>query len=61
MRFAHLKTHHCFERMRLRGLFGARDRRLHQNGSSHSWRAVVICAEFSGGRPQYSAAECGKG
>ena len=25
MRFAHLKTHHCFERMRLRGLSGARD------------------------------------
>ena len=25
MRFAHLKTHHRFERMRLRGLYGARD------------------------------------
>ena len=25
MRFAHLKTHHHFERMRLRGLTGARD------------------------------------
>ena len=25
MRFAHLKTHHRFERMRLRGLSGARD------------------------------------
>lgn len=25
MRFAHLKTHHRFERMRLRGLRGARD------------------------------------
>jgi hypothetical protein len=25
MRFAHLKTHHHFERMRLRGLCGARD------------------------------------
>lgn len=25
MRFAHLKTHHRFERMRLRGLNGARD------------------------------------
>jgi hypothetical protein len=25
MRFAHLKTHHRFERTRLRGLFGARD------------------------------------
>jgi len=24
-RFAHLKTHHGFERMRLRGLSGARD------------------------------------
>jgi hypothetical protein len=28
MRFAHLKTHHRFERMRLRGLSGARDGRL---------------------------------
>jgi hypothetical protein len=25
MRFAHLKSHHGFERMRLRGLSGARD------------------------------------
>jgi Transposase DDE domain len=25
MRFAHLKTHHSLERMRLRGLSGARD------------------------------------
>ncbi len=25
MHFAHLKTHHRFERMRLRGLSGARD------------------------------------
>ena len=25
MRFAHLKTHHRFERMRLRGLSSARD------------------------------------
>jgi hypothetical protein len=25
MRFAHLKTHHGFERLRLRGLAGARD------------------------------------
>ena len=25
MRFAHLKTHHRFERMRLRGLSGAHD------------------------------------
>ena len=25
MRFAHVKTHHRFERMRLRGLSGARD------------------------------------
>ena len=25
MRFAHLQTHHRFERMRLRGLSGARD------------------------------------
>lgn len=25
MRFAHLKTHHAFDRLRLRGLSGARD------------------------------------
>ena len=25
MRFAHLKTHHGFDRLRLRGLTGARD------------------------------------
>ena len=25
MRFAHLKTHHGFERLRVRGLIGARD------------------------------------
>jgi hypothetical protein len=25
MRFAHLKTHHGFDRLRLRGLSGARD------------------------------------
>ena len=28
MRFAHLKTHHGFERMRLRGLYGARELKL---------------------------------
>jgi hypothetical protein len=45
MRFAHLKTHHRFERMRLRGLSGARDEfhlaAIVQNLktiASHIWR-----------------------
>jgi hypothetical protein len=45
MRFAHLKTHHRFERMRLRGLSGARDEfhlaAIVQNlktMASHIWR-----------------------
>jgi hypothetical protein len=33
MRFAHLKTHHGFERLRLRGLSGARDE-FHLAGES---------------------------
>jgi len=55
MRFAHLKTHHRFERMRLRGLSGARDEfhlaAIVQNLktlANHSWRpppiAVAACA-----------------
>jgi transposase len=55
MRFAHLKTHHRFERMRLRGLSGARDEfhlaAIVQNLktlASHIWRpppdAMVACA-----------------
>ena len=46
MRFAHLKTHHRFERMRLRGLTGARDEfhlaAIAQNLktlANHIWRA----------------------
>jgi hypothetical protein len=45
MRFAHLKTHHRFERMRLRGLCGARDEfhlaAIAQNRktiANHVWR-----------------------
>src|SRR3954466_5076979 len=45
MRFAHLKTHHRFERMRLRGISGARDEchlvATAQNLKTlakHSWR-----------------------
>jgi Transposase DDE domain len=45
MRFAHLKTHHRFERMRLRGLSGARDEfhlaAIAQNLktlANHTWR-----------------------
>jgi transposase len=55
MRFAHLKTHHRFERMRLRGLSGARDEfhlaAIVQNLktlANHIWRpppdATVACA-----------------
>jgi transposase len=54
MRFAHLKTHHRFERMRLRGLSGARDEfhlaAIVQNLktlANHIWRppdATLACA-----------------
>lgn len=55
MRFAHLKTHHRFERMRLRGLSGARDEfhlaAIAQNLktlANHVWRpppnAMAACA-----------------
>ena len=54
MRFAHLKTHHRFERMRLRGLSGARDEfhlaAIAQNLktlANHIWRppdAAAACA-----------------
>jgi len=55
MRFAHLKTHHRFERMRLRGLSGARDEfhlaAIVQNLktlANHVWRpppnAMTACA-----------------
>jgi Transposase DDE domain len=43
MRFAHLKTHHGFERMRLRGLSGARDE-FPLCRTSKRWRTM------SGGR-----------
>jgi hypothetical protein len=36
MRFAHLKTHHGFEPMRLRGLSGARDE-FHLAATSQLW------------------------
>jgi Transposase DDE domain len=55
MRFAHLKTHHRFERMRLRGLSGARDEfhlaAIVQNLktlANHVWppppKAITTCA-----------------
>ena len=47
MRFAHLKVHHAFERMRLRGLTGARDEfhlcAIVQNLktlANHMWRPI---------------------
>jgi hypothetical protein len=46
MRFAHLKIHHGFERMRLRGLSGARDEfhlaAIVQNLKTLALRAAVI-------------------
>jgi len=47
MRFAHLKVHHAFERMRLRGLTGARDE-FHLSAivqnlktlANHTWRPI---------------------
>ena len=58
MRFAHLKTHHRFERMRLRGLSGARDEfhlaAIVQNLktlANHIWRpppnAMAACADVN--------------
>jgi hypothetical protein len=55
MRFAHLKVHHHFERMRLRGLTGARDEfqlaatvQNLKTIANHLWRpppnALVHCA-----------------
>ncbi len=48
MRFAHLKTHHGFERMRLRGFSGARDEfhlaAIVQNLktlANHIWRPLL--------------------
>jgi hypothetical protein len=54
MRFAHLKVHHSFERMRLRGLTGARDEfhlgAIVQNLktlANHIWRPIpsgpIVC------------------
>jgi transposase len=55
MRFAHLKVHHAFERMRLRGLTGARDE-FHLSAivqnlktlANHTWRPIagkpIACA-----------------
>jgi len=52
MRFAHLKTHHRFERMRLRGLSGARDEfhlaAILQNLKILGEPALAATAEHSG-------------
>jgi hypothetical protein len=49
MRFAHLKTHHRFERMRLRGLSGARDEYRHraepQDAREPTLAATIGCAK----------------
>jgi len=41
MRFAHLKTHHHFERMRLRGLSGARDE-FHLAAIAQNLKALAL-------------------
>jgi hypothetical protein len=58
MRFAHLKTHNGFERLRLRGLSGARDefhlaaivqnlrRWLYASSSHHPARPHVSCVSW---------------
>ena len=42
MRFAHLKTHHRFERMRLRGLSGARDE-FHLAATVQNLKTLATC------------------
>jgi transposase len=42
MRFAHLKTHHRFERMRLRGLSGARDE-FHLAAIVQNLKTLALC------------------
>ncbi len=53
MRFAHLKTHHRFERMRLRGLSGARDEfhlaAIVQNLKTPRELSLAITVERGGG------------
>ena len=41
MRFAHLKTHHRFERLRLRGLSGARDE-FHLAAIVHNLKTMAL-------------------
>jgi hypothetical protein len=41
MRFAHLKTHHGFERLRLRGLSGARDE-FHLAAIAQNLKTMVL-------------------
>ena len=47
MRFAHLKTHHRFERMRLRGLSGARDE-FHLAAIAQNLKTMAMRAEPTG-------------
>jgi hypothetical protein len=66
MRFAHLKTHHRFERMRLRGLSGARDEfhlaAVVQNlktlaNRMHQPTSLGSCPHHNPQREQYSESE----
>ena len=58
MRFAHLKTHHRFERMRLRGLSGARDEfhlaAIVQNLKTLAELPLAATAEHAGRLPRLS-------
>jgi hypothetical protein len=54
MRFAHLKTHHRFERMRLRGLTGARDE-FHLAAIVQNLKTL---ANHTGCRPPNKPAAC---
>jgi hypothetical protein len=45
MRFAHLKTHHRFERMRLRGLSGARDEFRRHRAEPEDPRKTYLAAD----------------
>jgi hypothetical protein len=54
MRFAHLKIHHRFERMRLRGLSGARDE-FHLAAVVQNLKTLATCLWRS---PQNLSAAC---
>src|SRR5213075_375024 len=50
MRFAHLKIHHGFERMRLRGLTGARDEFCHSASKIDPLKSDLMAVRFGSKR-----------